>query len=63
MSLKDDFTIERRPSFTPFLSAARRLCWAKARPALLATMYFLIAELEEPVRSLRALMAAEAIEM
>ena len=59
-SLNEAFTGTRRPSLTPFLSAKRRLCWAKARPALFAMMYFLIAADEEPPRSLRALIAAMA---
>jgi hypothetical protein len=53
----------RRPSLTPLLSAMRRLCWAKVSPALFAMMYFLIAADDDPPRSLRALIAAVAIEI
>jgi hypothetical protein len=48
------------PFFTPVLRARRSECWAKAI-LLLATMNFLMAADDEPVRSLRALMAAAAI--
>ena len=60
-SLKEPFTGTSMPFLTPVLRAPRMACWMKVRPELLAMMYFLIAAGEEPVRSLRALMAAEAI--
>ncbi len=48
------------PSLTAFFRAMRRLCWPKVI-LLFAIMYFLIAADEEPLRSLRALIAAMAI--
>ena len=60
-SLYEAFTWIRRPSATPFLSAARRLWFANFKVLLLASMYFLIADDEDPVLSLSALMAAIAM--
>ena len=56
-SLYELLTWMRRPSVTPFFKAARMLCWAKAMPDSLAMIDFLMAAGEEPVRSLRPLIA------
>jgi len=60
-SLKEPFTGMRVPLATPVLRASLRACCRNTRPVLLATMYFLMAADEEPVRSLRALMASTDI--
>eukprot|EP00614_Pseudopedinella_elastica_P009018 CAMPEP_0172601516 /NCGR_PEP_ID=MMETSP1068-20121228/21677_1 /TAXON_ID=35684 /ORGANISM="Pseudopedinella elastica, Strain CCMP716" /LENGTH=55 /DNA_ID=CAMNT_0013402527 /DNA_START=73 /DNA_END=240 /DNA_ORIENTATION=- len=49
------------PDFTPLLRAELRRCFLKSSPLLLAAMYLVIAGIEEPVRSLIALIAAIAI--
>lgn len=60
-SLKEPLTGRRVPLATPVLSASLSACCRNTRPVLLATMYFLMAADEEPVRSLRALMADTAM--
>ena len=61
LSLYEAFTGVSMPLSTPFFSAARRLCCWNFTDLLLASIYFLIAEAEEPVRSLSALMATIAM--